>query len=140
MSLLAACGYGGVEIEPFEPQPGSTDACDALFEELPETLGNAVRREVSVERPLAAAWGEPPIVLRCGVAMPAVYRPDSTLTEVDGVGWLPEEGQGGAFFTSADRDVLVEIAIPDDYASDARVILTELAQPVLSAVPERALP
>lgn len=135
-----ACGYDAVEIEPFEPQPGSAEACADLFEQLPDTLGNAVRRDVTVEEPMAAAWGEPPIVLRCGVRLPAAYEPDATLVEIDGVGWLPEVGEGGAFFTSADRDVLVEVAIPDDQSADAQVVLTELADPIQGSIPERRLP
>jgi hypothetical protein len=139
LTLMAACGYGSVKVEQFQPEPSTHETCDALFGLLPETLGNAVRRNVSVDPPLAAAWGDPPIVLRCGVNMPAAYEPAATLTAIDGVGWLPEEGEGGAFFTSADRAVLVEVAIPDDHSEDAQGILTELAGPILSAIPERPL-
>lgn len=136
---LAGCGFGAVEVEPYEPQPGSGTACTNLLDSLPDVVDDAVEREVSPDDLPAAAWGSPPIVLRCGVAMPGSYRPDAQLLDVDGVGWLADDGEGGTFFTSADREVLVEVAIPDDYAPEAQV-LTDLAAPILEHLPERALP
>ncbi|WP_205740655.1 DUF3515 domain-containing protein [Haloactinopolyspora alba] len=135
---LAGCGFGAVEVEPHEPEPGTADVCAALLDALPETVDDAVRREVDPPSATAAAWGEPPIVLRCGVPMPAAYSPDAVLHDVDDVGWLPESGDGGTFFTSADREVLVEVAIPDDYAPEADV-LVDLAPAIRETIPERAL-
>ncbi|TDD95609.1 DUF3515 domain-containing protein [Jiangella asiatica] len=138
-TLLAGCGFGAVDVTPYEPEPGSADVCAALLDELPETVDDAIRRDVSPESDTAAAWGQPAIVLRCGVPMPAAYRPDAQLYDVDGVGWLAEEGDGGTFFTAADREVLVEVSVPDDYAPEAGV-LSELAPAILATVPERPLP
>lgn len=135
---LAGCGFGPVEVEPYEPEPGSSSVCESLLADLPEVVDDAVRRDVSPSDAGAAAWGQPAIVLRCGVAMPSSYRPDAQLLDVDGVGWLADEGEGGTFFTSVDREVLVEVAIPDDYAPEATV-LADLADTVLAHVPERAL-
>jgi hypothetical protein len=137
-SVVAGCGFGAVEVEPYEAEPGSSDVCAALLEDLPEVVDDAVRREVTPDSDLVAAWGQPAIVLRCGVPMPSSYRPDAQLFDVDGVGWLADEGEGGTFFTSADREVLVEVAIPDDYAPEAAV-LTDLAPAILEHLPERAL-
>ena len=137
---LGGCGYGAVDVEPQEPEPGSADVCSALLDALPRTVDDAVHRDVEPadRRDAVAAWGQPAIVLRCGVPRPASYRPDTQLLDVDGVGWLPVEGDGGTFFTSADRDVLVEVAIPDDYAPEANV-LGDLAPAIRATVPERAL-
>ncbi|SDU77402.1 DUF3515 domain-containing protein [Jiangella alkaliphila] len=135
---LAGCGYGAVEVTPHEPEPGSADVCAALRDALPDTVDDAVRRDVDPSSEYVAAWGQPPIVLRCGVAMPASYRPDAQLFEVDGVGWLADEGEGGLFFTAVDREILVEVAIPEDYAPEANV-LGDLATAILDTVPERAL-
>lgn len=137
VSTLSSCGLGAVDVDEFEPEPGSTDACAALFADLPDTLGNAVRRDVNLDDSLAAAWGSPPIVLRCGVGLPAAYRPDAQLFEVDGVSWLAEDGEGGRFFTSVQRQVLVEVAVPSDYSPEAE-ILTELADPIAGAIPQVA--
>ena len=133
---LSACGFGAVEVDPHDTQPGSADTCSDLLAELPDTVDDAVRRDVDPPSAAVAAWGEPPIVLRCGVAMPAAYRPDATLHDIDGVGWFAESGKGGQFFTAADREVLVEVAIPDDYAPEAAVLI-DLAPSILATVPAR---
>lgn len=135
---LGGCGFGPVEVEPHDLEPGSSEVCAALVEELPEVVDDAVQRDLDPSSEAAAAWGQPAIVLRCGVPMPAAYRPDSQLYEVDGVGWLAEDGDGGMFFTAADREVLVEVSVPDDYAPEADV-LVDLAPSILATIPERAL-
>lgn len=136
---LMSCGFGTVDVAEFEPEPGTSDVCTALYDDLPDVIGNAVQRQVSIDEPLAAAWGHPPIILRCGVPLPSSYRPDSQLFEVDGVGWLADDAEGGRFFTSVDRAVFVEIAVPDEYEPEAEV-LADLAEPILDNVPERPLP
>lgn len=136
-----ACGlgFGPVDVEPYEPTPGSEAACSDLVDALPEVVSDAVARDVTPESGLAAAWGRPPIVLRCGVELPPEYRPDARLAEIDGVAWLPVDGVGGTFFATVDRDPVVEIAVPDDYAPEADV-LADLAGAVATHVPERTLP
>lgn len=123
--LVASCGFGAVEVEPYDVTAGSNPACSAVVEDLPEVVSDAVTRDVDPESLSAAAWGQPPIVLRCGVERPPEYRPDAVLTEIDGVAWLPIEGSGGMFFATVDRDPIVEIAIPDDY--DPVDVLADLA-------------
>lgn len=120
-------------------QPGGAEVCAKVLQDLPEVVGDdAVRRDVDPESLPAAAWGQPAIVLRCGVSLPSAYRPDATLLDVEGIGWFAEEGDGGTFFTSTDREVLVEVAIPDDYAPEG-LILQDIAPTVVAHIPERAL-
>ncbi len=49
------------------------------------------------------------------------------------MGWRPLPGDRGTFFVTADRTVVVEVAIPDDYAPEADV-LVDLA-PAVGGVP-----
>ncbi len=97
-------------------------------------MGDAVARDVDPDDGLTAAWGDPAVILRCGVPAPAEYRPDAQVFDVDGVEWLPVEGDGGYFFTTIDREVYVEVAVPDDYAPEATV-LTDLAEAIQDTVP-----
>lgn len=138
--VLTGCGgYGDVDVDPFTTEDGTADICSALLDELPEVVDDAVRRDVSpADRP-AAAWGQPAIVLRCGVPMPAAYAPDAQLLDVDGIGWLPIPADGGVLFSSVDREVRVEVAIPDDY-DPAADVLTDLTGVVTDHLPERPLP
>lgn len=104
------------------------------MENLPSTLDDAVRRDHEPAISTAATWGSPPIVLRCGVPLPAEYRSDAQLFEVNEVAWLAVEGEGGYFFTTVDRVAHVEVAVPDDYTPEAAA-LADLAAAITEAVP-----
>lgn len=136
VSAASCGGYGAVDVDPFTTEDGTAGTCSALLEDLPQVVDDAVRRDVSPAHVPAAAWGQPAIVLRCGVPMPAEYAPDAQLFDMDGIGWLPVEVDGGALFTSVDREVLVEVAIPDDYEPAADV-LADLTDVVTEHLPER---
>jgi hypothetical protein len=118
-------------VAPHEPAQGTEQVCADLVASAPQVLADAVRREVSPPSAATAAWGEPPIVLRCGVSAPVGADPTTTVLVLDGVSWLPVAGQGGTFFTTVDRAASVEVAVPDDYAPEADVLL-DLA-PVIEA-------
>ncbi|HEU4544601.1 MAG TPA: DUF3515 domain-containing protein [Jiangellaceae bacterium] len=133
---LAGCGFGAVEVEPYDVLPGADQACAALLGDLPEVVSDAVTRDIEPAELPAAAWGQPPIVLRCGVGLPPDYQPDAVLTEIDGVAWLLSEGVGGSFFSTVDRDPIVEIAVPDDY--DPATVLGELGPSIAANVPLRS--
>ena len=113
---FAATGCGRqVDVAPPESQSA---ACAALA--LPDTVAGAGRRPSS-GGDATAAWGEPPITLRCGVAPPAALTPTSQLIDVDGIGWLPIEGSGGAGFVTVDwpseqAPTYVEVLVPAAYA------------------------
>jgi hypothetical protein len=75
----------------------------------------------------AAAWGDPRIVLRCGVGVPGQYRPDSEMVVVEQVAWFAEEGANGYLFTAIGRTPLVEVFVPQRYAPEVNP-LVDLAQ------------
>lgn len=133
-TLLVGCGLGTVDVEPHEVEAGSEPGCAQLLDALPDVVSDAVRRDVEPASEQVAAWGDPPIVLRCGVPVPTEYRPDAQLLDVEDVGWFPVAGEGGTFFTAVDRQPYVEVAVPDDYAPEA-VVLADLAAAVTSAIP-----
>jgi len=133
----SACGFGAVEVEPHTLSPGTEEICAQLSADVPDVVSDAVRRNVQDEPDGIVAWGEPPVVLRCGVGLPPEYEPAAVLTEFNGVAWLPIEGTGGAFFATVDRDPIVEVAVPDAY--EPAVVLGDLTRPILDHVPERRL-
>lgn len=85
-------------------------ACPALTAALPDRIAGEPRRETAT--PGTAAWGDPPIVVRCGVPMPAAYTPTSQLLQVDGIGWLSEDADGGTRFTSVRTSPRIEVTVP----------------------------
>jgi hypothetical protein len=51
---------------------------------------------------------------------------------------VAEEGEGGVFFTATDREILVEVAVPEDYAPEG-FVLDDISPIVAAHIPERGL-
>jgi Protein of unknown function (DUF3515) len=123
-----------VDVSPPEPGPTARDLCGALAEQLPDVVVDQEARDTAPDSDLTAAWGDPAIVLRCGVPEPEALQPTSELVTVDGVDWFPEQLTAGYLFTTYGRAVFVEVSVPDDYAPEAGA-LTDLADAVQAEVP-----
>lgn len=134
LGLLAGCA-GPVTVP--APEPTSTavaQACEGLNNSLPSSVLNSVRRSTEPQTPTTAAWGDPPITLRCGVTKPSGLTPTATLITVDGVDWLPEQRSAGYVFTAVGRQAYVEVAVPNAYAPETSV-LPDLAPAIAANVP-----
>ncbi|MGH3448562.1 MAG: DUF3515 domain-containing protein [Nocardioidaceae bacterium] len=123
---LAASACSGV-VDVTAPSPSGTAAheCAKLIHDLPTQVDGLDQRAVTPENALAGAWGDPPIVLRCGVGRPAGLRRDSRCPTINNVGWLAHHTDDGWLFTTIGRSAYVEVRVPADYqpASDALVDL-----------------
>jgi hypothetical protein len=110
--------------------------CAALHTRLPAKVNGLPRHDLKPESVLTAGWGDPSIVLRCGVPRPAVDRSTSTDgVDVDGVGWSIEQRPGGGFrLTTTLRKAYVEVTLPKKYAGDLGP-LTDLAGAVKQTIP-----
>lgn len=122
-----------------EPSPPAEieRTCRALHHGLPDELDGEWRRPTEPESRLLAAWGSPPIALRCGVGRPAALRPTSQLVTVDGVDWLPDPAEAPTRFTTVGRTAYVQVIVSEDSLPPANV-LVELADPIKAAVPPEA--
>ena len=141
--LLAACTEP-VQVDAPAPSGVAAGQCRTLVDALPDRVADQDARRVEPEDALAGAWGDPAIVLRCGVPAPAGLRPDSACFVVNGVGWFAEEDgrpvdgtqpvNGELVFTTIGRTAYVEVTVPPDYqpAADALVDLSAAVQ----AIPE----
>lgn len=124
-----------VEVPPTSPDGVAAEQCKQLISQLPDHVAGQEARSVQPAYTPAGAWGDPPIVLRCGVAKPASLRPDSSCFVVNDVGWLAEQDDqpvtgsepvdGELVFTTIGRSAYVEVTVPSDYqpAADALVDL-----------------
>lgn len=139
MLLLPGCGFGAVDVPTHQPLPGTEQMCASLVAALPEVVSDAVRREVRPASDGVAAWGQPPIILRCGVAEPTGLDPTLAVLSVAGVDWRSLDGEGGTFFVTTGRAAVVEVAVPDDYAPEADV-LVDLAPAISAALADDATP
>jgi hypothetical protein len=136
---LSACGAGAVDVAPPSPDDGAARACDGLMASLPDTVQGGERRETSPEANGTAAWGDPAVILRCGVSSPAAYAPTAELVEVNGVEWFPEELERGYRFTTFGRTAFVEVTVPQDYQPEVNA-LVDLAAAVEEGVPPAEIP
>lgn len=97
--------------------------CPTMIGNLPLTLDDAQARPVRSASPYAVAWGEPPIVLRCGVPRPPELAVDSTLLEVNGVSWFVQPAGAETLWTAVDREVFVDVRVPTARASGPVALL-----------------
>jgi hypothetical protein len=92
-------------------------ACRALVKALPRHVDDQPRRAVSGR--YGAAWGDPPIVLTCGVRRPKGDNRFAACTVANGVGWfVPESASSTSpeiVITTIGRAQNVQVAIPHGY-------------------------
>jgi hypothetical protein len=118
------------------PDVRVTGYCQALHEALPQQVMGLSRHDLKPRSELTAGWGNPAIVLRCGVPRPVVDdNPEADGVDVDGVGWSIERGSSGSFrLTTTLRQAYVEVTLPKKYAGELGP-LTDLADAVKQTIP-----
>lgn len=134
---LAGSSTGSLQVPP--PTGGGASAatvCSALDSRLPAVLDGARRRRTDPMSPRTAAWGNPPVVLRCGVpAPPELLTGPAGPVSVDGVTWLQDVGRHAVRWTVIDRPVYLQLTVPTSYPSQGG-FLVELA-PAVATLPYR---
>ena len=112
---------------------GATRAiCARLVDRLPTHLDGHRSRVVEPASPLTHAWGDPAIVLRCGVPKPRGYSADSVQTaQVDQVLWFQQVGVKAVTWTAVRQDVNIELDVPISYAAQG-ALLVELGAAIKS--------
>jgi hypothetical protein len=134
LSLLLAGCAGTFDVDEYPTVKGTKVDCEALLADAPRRVDDQDALEVSGR--IAAAWGDPAIVLRCGVEKPASLTPSSRCFDVNHVGWLAETTADGYLFTTIGRAFRVSVEVPKKYdpAADA---LADLATTVKKHDPEK---
>ncbi|MEV5429399.1 DUF3515 domain-containing protein [Streptomyces sp. NPDC052701] len=138
----SADGTGSAAVP--SPDAKATKLCRNLDKALPAKVDGESRDDPEPASALTAGWGSPAIILRCGVARPPKMAdpevadgrdPDALPGGVDGVDWLMERQDDGAFrFTTANREAYVEVHVPR--GQDTSGVLIDLAPAVKEAIPE----
>ena len=127
-AVLLLAGCSSAQVPAADPPASDQGACSTLIKALPLTIDGA---ENTGRSDFAAAWGDPQIVLRCGVATPAAYQPDSEMIVVNEVAWLPVEQDKGYIFTAVGRTPQVEVFVPDTHSPEVNP-LVDLAGPMMA--------
>jgi hypothetical protein len=120
--LLTGCSAGPVEIDSPELSARDEAACRELVADLPDTVAGQQARETSPPDAVVAAWGDPAIVLTCGVDQPSDFTDTSTCVQADGVGWyvpdavlLSDDESLDVTMTAVGYRPRVQVVLPGDY-------------------------
>ena len=141
--MLVACGSSAPStphVAPFTQTAGAATACRTIMASLPKTL-NHRSRVTSTGSPFGAAWGDPAIVLRCGVPEPTGFTTNSyaNCLTVNGIDWYlaGDSGDGASTdhpitVTTVYRSPAIEVTVPAGYGtqgpSTAMALLTSVIQ------------
>jgi hypothetical protein len=122
-----------VEVPPVTPEADA--ACPALMKTLPLELSGEQSRRVKSASPYAYAWGDPSVVLICGVDRPAGYVAGVSAIQINGVQfYVDTDDPDTTVWTTVDRSVYVQISLP---ASVDSAPVTALTPQIAAALPYR---
>jgi hypothetical protein len=126
VAALAACSDNDGTTDLAAAPLGSSPECAAVVDRAPQKVLDRGRTDAAAVG--VAVWGDPPIVLQCGVELAAGPTSDPCLT-VKGVDWLwdnPDDDDAPAAFVTYGRSPGVRVTVPGD-RSQATGALVELA-------------
>jgi hypothetical protein len=141
--LLAGCGGDGVHVDGYHVATDDRPACRQVLDALPARVGDQPHRAVTGS-PYAAAWGDPAIVLRCGVGKPDGYDRFARCQRADGVDWFVPEStisdqRKDAVMTTIGRSPAVEVRLPARYRPEgAASVMVDLAPAIKAHTLEKA--
>jgi len=139
VALLAAAAVscasdGSPRVDVTAVPTGAAAACDRLAERLPKSLGRDVRRrDTTPTDPHVAAYGDPPIVVRCGAPATTAYKRGDQLFDVNGVDWFHEQRGDASVWSLPTSFVNVEVTIPSKWTGDRLSYLTDAVKAAQSA-------
>ncbi len=124
------------------PHAGAqTTPCSKVLAQLPVSLGRLAPRVVHTtptDTPYVVAWGDPPVLLSCGVARPKALVPGSSeqfisANEFTGPYFDVQRKGNANVYTTVDREPYIAITIPAKYP--AATYLPALSRAIAKALP-----
>jgi hypothetical protein len=118
-TVLSGCGGDDVHVDRFTVSKVGQTACRALLEDLPDNVADQPRRTVTGSA-YAAAYGDPAIVLRCGVGRPDGFDKFSQCQRTNGIDWFVPESTiddlgADVVMTTVGRTPAVDVLLPAHY-------------------------
>lgn len=134
--VVAGCS-GAVEVDVPEMTETQAAACDALVDDLPSTLAEQERVDIAPEDAPGAAYGDPAIVVTCGVPAPEEFSSAGSCELVNDVGWWapPEQFSDEELdltLYSAGYDPVVEILVPAEIKVNAGAAAMAVLSPLVT--------
>lgn len=114
---LTGCG-SDTDVPDFPVAAAQRASCRTLLERLPTHVADEAKRP-STGSAFAAVYGDPAIVVRCGVGYPKDYATDPCVTR-NGIGWsIPlaqtEDNGSDVMMTLAHRTPVLQVFLPKGY-------------------------
>jgi hypothetical protein len=128
---LTGCLPGGSSSGVTAAEGAGTPACAKALAAAPATVAELARTPVSVAG--ALSWGEPPVVLRCG--LPAQPPTTKRCLGIDAIDWVVDEESDPIVFVSYGRDPAVELRVPASYGRENAVAAAVDVAPVVTVLP-----
>ena len=111
--------------------PRIDEACEPIVAAAPINILGELQRETTPADAAAIAWGDPPIVLVCGISIEVPA--DAQVVEVDGVAWVAQSTDAGTVFTTLNGAPALQVRVPVDYRPEIDV-LSELGDVIANSV------
>jgi hypothetical protein len=123
-----------VTVDTAAPTAQADASCPALVQALPSLLVDQDARKVKSVSPYVRAWGNPAVVLVCGVDRPATFVVGTGLIQIDGVQWFVDSTSDPktVVWTAVDRPVYVQVRVP---ASLDSASVTEITSHITATLP-----
>jgi hypothetical protein len=122
-----------VQVDTPDVTPAADLACPVLMGQLPLELAGEPSRLVASDSPFAYAWGDPPVVLVCGVAPPAGYVAGAAAIGINGVQWFVDtSAPDTVVWTTVDRTVPVQMQVP---ATTDSALVTAASSIIATTIP-----
>jgi hypothetical protein len=106
-------------------------ACAAALKVLPPTVLGRARTPIDVAA--TASWGEPPVILRCG--LPELAPTQLDCMTVDGIDWVVDSRGDPVTITTFGRSPAVEVRIPVSYGPSSAGAAAVDLEAVAAALP-----
>jgi hypothetical protein len=140
----ASQATGPVTMALRELPPDTAAQCQLLISELPTSVAGHAQRPVTAGVEQNAAYGDPPITLECGTAMPTLVPTDEVFnlvaTDADGktygACWQPVAGDDRTVWTTVDRTVPVTVTVPGPRDGSAQSVLP-FSPAIATSIPAR---
>jgi hypothetical protein len=133
--LLTGCQHGGGAVALKVPSPtgAAADECAALSRALDHGIAGLSRRATSPTSPFTAAWGDPAVTLRCGVA-PRAADSKTNEAEIASVQWRIRQAGDQVLWETFERSTGIEVRIPRAY-NDQENVIADLGAAIADTVP-----
>jgi hypothetical protein len=150
LAVVALLVVAAVREVPEQPRPvalagvpapqADDDACRALHDALPESLGEYQRATLADPAPVgAAAWQSDtqtePVILRCGLDRPVDFVAGTPVQAVDEVEWFRIGDQGRSTWIAVNRPVYVALTLPDGSGPTPIQLISAAISQAMPAVP-----